>query len=175
MMDLSSKLNVAQLSDVLQYTDMRLDRPSKYVCAEAIALYEQNVLPEAEIHKLCEDTVHRKLYNPAATIVPQEYVKHFKETSKMVPIAYNAFKKQLTVVALTELDTNYEPLPGVKVFIFYVPIYIYFKRYVETYGAHEDLLKPPADTIFKMIIREATDMRAADITLSTNGLKGKSL
>lgn len=173
MMDLSSKLDVAQLNDITKYTEMRLDSPSKYACAEALALYEQNILPEHEIHKLCEDTVKQRLYNPAATIVPQEYIKHFKETSKLVPVAYNGLKKQLTVVALTEFDTTYEPLPGIKVFIFYVPIYIYFKRYIEAYGTHPDLLRLPARTVFNMILREAMDMRAADITLSTNGLSSR--
>lgn len=170
MLNLSGLLDVERISDVNAYTSLRLDNPSKYVCAEALALYEQRILPEEQIHKLCEKTVGRKLYNPASSIVPRDIVKHFKETSKMVPIAYNSYKKQLTVVALTELGDTYEPLTDVRVFVYYVPIYIYFKRYIEVYGNHPDLLPVPAKTIYSIIIQEATNLKAADITLSTNGL-----
>lgn len=170
MLNLSTILDVERIREVNQYTELRLNNPSKYVCAEALALYEQRILPEEEIHKLCEKAVRRKLYNPASSIVPRSIVKHFKETSEMVPIAYNSYRKQLTVVALTELGDTYEPLPGVRVFVYFVPIYIYFKRYLETYGSHPDLLPIPAKTIYSIIIQEATNLKAADITMSTNGL-----
>ena len=173
MLNLTSILDVAQMADVAQYTRLRLDKPEKYVCAEAIALYEQRMLPEEQIHKICENAVKRRLYNPAASIVPRELVKHFRETSELVPIAYNSFKKQLIAVALTELGDTYEPLPDVQVIVVYVPIYVYFKRYIETYGSHPDLLPVPAKTIYNIIIQEATDLKAADITLSTNGLNSR--
>lgn len=173
MLNLNTILDVSQIAEVNKYTELRLNRPSKYVCAESIALYEQRILPEEEIHKLCEQAVKRKLYNPASSIVPREIVKHFRETSEMVPIAYNSYKKQLTVVAITELGDTYEPIPGVKVFVVYVPLYIYFKRYIEIYGNHPDLLPVPAKTIYSIIIQEATDLKAADITLSTNGLNSR--
>lgn len=170
MLNLNTILDVEKIREVNEYTHLRLNNPSKYVCAEAIALYEQRLLPEEEIHKLCEKAVRRKLYNPASSIVPRSIIKHFKETSQMVPIAYNSYLKQLTVVTLTELGELYEPLPGIRVFVNYVPIYVYFQRYVEVYGSHPDLLPIPAKMIYDIIIQEATDKKAADITLSTNGL-----
>lgn len=173
MLNLSTILDVSVIAEVNKYTNLRLNKPSKYVCAESIALYEQRLLPEEEIHKLCEKAVKRKLYNPASSIVPREIVKHFRETSEMVPIAYNSFKKQVTCVALTELGTTYEPLPNTKVFIFYVPLYVYFKRYLEVYGSHPDLLPIPAKTIYSIILQEATELKAADITMSTNGLNSR--
>ena len=74
----------------------------------------------------------------------------------------------MSVVTITELGESYEPILGVKVIIYYVPLYIYFRRYVEAYGAHPDLLPIPAETIWSMIVKEAIDVHAADITLSTN-------
>lgn len=170
MLNLNTVLDVDRIAEVNDYTRLRLNDPSKYVCAESIALYEQRILPESKIHELCEKALKRKLYNPASSIVPRSIVKHFKETSSMVPVAYNAYKKQITVVALTELGEDYEPIQGQKVFIYYVPLYVYFKRYVETYGNHPDLLPIPAKMIYSIIIQEATELNAADITMSTNGL-----
>lgn len=170
MLNLSTILDVERIAEVNRYTELRLNNPSKYVCAEALTLYEQRILPEEEIHKLCEKAVARKLYNPASSIVPRNIVNHFKETSKMVPIAYNSYKKHLTVVALTELGNTYEPLSDIRVFVYYVPIYVYFKRYLEMYGNHPDLLPVPAKTIYSIILQEATNLKASDITMSTNGL-----
>lgn len=171
MLNLSTILDVSQIAEVNEYTRLRLDKPNKYACAEAIALYEQNILPEEKVHELCELTVKRKLYNPVPSVVPARLLKHFKETSKLVPISYDSYKKRLKVVTITENEETYEPIPGVKVEIIYVPIYIYFKRYVEAYGMHPDLLPIPAKTIYSIIIQEATDLKAADITISTNNLK----
>ena len=168
MLNLNGIVDVETMTKINDYTELRLNKPNKYLCAESIALYEQRILPEQDIYKLCQTACRRKLYNPATSVVPASILKHFKDTSDMVPVAYDALKKQVSVVTITELGESYEPILGVKVIIYYVPLYIYFRRYVEAYGAHPDLLPIPAETIWSMIVKEAIDVHAADITLSTN-------
>lgn len=169
MLNLNGMLDETQIQQINKYVALRLDKPSKYVCAEALALYEQRILPESKIHELCEQAVQRKLYSPATTAIPKAIAVQVERGSKMVPLSYNPLKKVLYCGALTELGVSHEPIPGVDVITVFIPIYLYFKRYTELYGQHPDLLPIPARLIYESIIQEASDLDAADITLSTRG------
>ena len=169
MLNLNGKLDVSQIQQVNDYVRLRLDDSSKYTCAEALALYEQRVIPESEIHRMCEQAVQRKLYSPVTTAIPKAIAVQVNRGSRMVPMSYNPLKKELGCGALPELGVRHEPIVGVDVITTFIPIYIYFKRYVELYGKHPDLLPIPAQLIYHSIVQEASDLGAADITLSTRG------
>lgn len=170
MLNLNGKLDETQIQHVIKYVQLRLNNPSKYVCAEALALYEQRIMPEGQIHKLCEQAVQRKLYSPVTTTIPKSIAVQVNRGSSMVPLSYNPLTKVLYCGALTELGVNYEPISGVEVVTVFIPIYVYFRRYTELYGQHPDLLPVPAKLIYEAIIQEASDLGAADITMSTRGM-----
>lgn len=170
MLNLNSILDESQILQVNEYTSLRLSDPRKYICAEAIALYEQRIIPEGKIHKMCEQAVRRKLYSPVTTAIPKDIAVQINRGSLMVPLSYNPLKKVLHCGALSELGVSHDPIPGVEIVTVFIPIYLYFKRYIELYGMHPDLLPVPAKTIYDSIVQEATDLDAADITMSTRGL-----
>ena len=170
MLNLNGILNLDQLMEVTEYTRLRIQDAKKYKCAEAVALYEQHLLPEREIISLCEKEYGGvKLETPSMTYVPPIFITQLRDNPRLVPVSYNKLTKELICAALPEFGTEYVPISGVNIKCVYVPIYLFFRCYVAVYGMHPDLLPIPARTMYDSIIQEAIDIGAADITISTVG------
>ena len=166
-MNLSTLLPAKVIQQVDSYVHMRLCNQDKFKTPWAIALYEQNLLPENQIHKLCEEEYGRKLYVPATTAIPNDVARYFRETN-VVPVAVNTFDKMISLAALPELGETFEPYPGYNCVVYYTPIYYYLGQYTHLYGKSPDLVRVPARNLFDMIIEEAIGKEAADITMSSS-------
>lgn len=170
MLNLNGILNLDQLMEVTEYTRLRIQDAKKYKCAEAVALYEQHLLPESEIISLCEKEYGGvKLETPSITYVPPNFVAQLRDNPRLVPVSYNKLKNELVCAALPEFGTTHVPIPGVEIKCVYVPIYLFFKSYIACYGIHPDLLPIPARTMYDAIVQEAVEVGAADITITTVG------
>ena len=168
MLNLNGIVDVETIHELDEYTDLRFVDKTKYLCAEALGLYEQKILSNEEILSICEQTMGQDLYVPVPSYIPNDILRHFRG-SAVVPVSYRPISGTITCVALPELGKDFMPFQGKKVDVLYTTIYNYFFEYVKQYGPHKDLQIVPAKQLLDSIIREAIGIGAADITLSSVG------
>lgn len=168
MLNLNGIVSVEVLNEIQEYISLRLADYRMYKEPEALALYEQRILPNEEIFALCEMSSEVDLYIPATSYIPDDIIMHFNG-SDVVPVSFSPMRGVVTCVALAEIGTKYTPLPNYKVDVQYTTIYNYFQEYVKQYGRHPNLLEVPAKQLIDSIVNEAITLGAADITISSIG------
>lgn len=168
MLNLNGILTVDLLQEVSAYTDLRLRDSMKFTQAEALALYEQRLLPNEEIWRLCEEAEKEDLFIPATSYIPSDIVAHFRG-SDVVPVSYSPMRRCITCIALKDIGESYQPMNDYEVVVVHTTIYNYFQEYTKQYGLHPDLLLIPAKQLMDGIINEAITLKAADITISSVG------
>lgn len=168
MLNLNGLVSVEIIREIDNYTELRLRNKNKYLCAEAIALYEQRILPNEQIYSICEETMQDDLYIPAPSYIPKNIIMHFKG-SDIVPVSFSPMRGVVTCVYLREIGTNYRPMENYTVELQHTTIYNYFQEYTKHYGPHPDLLEVPAKQLVDSIVNEGITIGAADITISSVG------
>lgn len=168
MLNLNGILPVDILQEVSAYTDLRLRDRQKFEACEAMALYEQKLLPNDTIISLCEEAAEEDLFIPPASYIPIDIIRHFRG-SDIVPVSFSPMRGVITCVALKEIGTSYKPIQNYTVEIVFTPIFNYFQEYVKQYGPHPDLLDVPAKQLIDSIVNEGISLGAADITISSVG------
>lgn len=168
MLNLNAVVTVDIMHEIAEYTALRISDSRKYICAEALALYEQNIIPSDQIFALCEEAMGMDLFIPAVSYIPTDLVMHFRG-SDVVPVSYSPASNTITCIALKEIGTRYNPLQYYKVNVVFTTIYNYFAEYTKHYGKHKDLLDVPGKQLLDSIVNEGIKIGAADITISSVG------
>ena len=168
MLNLNGLLSIEIIHEIDMYTDLRFRDKNKYKCAEALALYEQRILPNDEIFAICEAAEGTELECPPSSYIPDNIISHFYG-SDVVPISFSPMSGIIKCVALSEIGTKYNPISNYEVEIVLTPIYNYFQEYVKHYGPHPDILEIPARELIDSIVNEGIVLKAADITISSVG------
>ena len=173
MLNLNGILDVEIIHELAGYTKLRFKDPMKYKCAEVLGLYEQSLISNDEIFKICQDAVGHELFMPAVSYLPPKILNHFgnlrNNRSCVVPVSFSPGRGTINCIYLDELGTDYIPMDRYKVNLMPAPIYYYFERYVEDFGIHPDLNVVPSKTLFQSIVNEAIALEAMDITIETIG------
>lgn len=168
MLNLNGIVSVETIHEIDTYTDLRLRDKNKYKSAEALALYEQKILPNDQIFAICEAMEDVPLECPPTSYIPDNIIYHFYG-SDVVPVSFSPMSGIITCVALEEIGTGYPPIQNYDVEVIYTPIYNYFQEYTKQYGPHPDLLPVPARELIDSIVNEGIALKAADVTLSSVG------
>ena len=168
MLDLNGRIPVELIYELAEYTDLRLVDKTKYVCAEALGLYEQKLISNERIYELCIAAYGGdvELLMPAVSYIPDDIIRHFHQ-SDVVPVSYSPMRSIITCVALPEIGRSYLPISGYNVEVIDTTIYYYFEQYVKHYGIHPDLKEIPAKHLLDAIVNEGISLQAADITISS--------
>lgn len=168
MLNLNGIVPVETIHELMDYTDLRFKEKSNYACPEALGLYEQRLLPNDEILRLCEEDAGEDLYLPATSYIPMDIIRHFHH-SDIVPVSFSPMRNVITCIALPGHGENYVPLQKYTVNIVHTTVYNYFQEYTKHYGMHPDLSIIPAKNLLDSIVNEAIALEAADITISSVG------
>lgn len=168
MLNLNGLVPVETIHELEEYTNLRFKDKFKYACPEALGLYEQRLLPNEEILRLCEQQTSEDLYIPVTSYIPIDIIRHF-HGSDVVPVSYSPMRGVITCIALPEIGKNYIPIAGYTVSVLNTTIYNYFQEYIKQYGSHPDLCDVPAKHLLDSIVNEGIALGAADITLSSVG------
>lgn len=168
MLNLNGIVPVDVIHEISDYTNLRLRDKDKYKCAEALALYEQRIIPNDEIYSICEKALEDDLFIPATSYIPDNIIQHF-HGSDVVPVSFSPMRGVITCVALNEIGDKFNPIQNYDVEIQYTTIYNYFQEYVKQYGPHPDLLDVPAKILMDSIVNEGIALGAADLTISSVG------
>lgn len=166
MLNMNGIVPVEIIHELDSYTDLRFRDKREYVCAEALGLYEQRLIPNDTILELCEKAMGMSLDIPPTSYIPDDVIRHF-QTSDVVPVAYSPMSNRITCVALPEIGTKFLPYKSFDINIIFTPIYNYFQQYTKLYGRHKDLLIIPAKQLIDSIINEGISIGAADVTISS--------
>lgn len=170
MLDFAGIFPIDTQHQISTYTDLRFKDKSKYVCAEALCLYEQRFISVEEIIELCKKAyaITGKIYDiqvPIVSYVPDNIKMQFKDTGG-IPTSYSASEHKVMVSIIPEIEYNPIIVPGFEIETQIVPIFSYFTVYTRYYGMHPDLQEIPAKTLFDSIVDEAINIGASDITIS---------
>lgn len=169
MLNLSSKFKYDVIRDIDVYTTQRFKDKSSLRTPEALTLKEQGYANSTMIKQLSEEVLGHELFEPAQSYIPEDIIKIFEGTG-LVPVLYRPMLKEIIVVYLDELahdkDFSIQWLNVIKqptTFPYYISVY------TKLYGKHECLADVPAKTIFNSIVKEAIELGAIDITISSVG------
>lgn len=165
MLNLDGYLLSSKIKDIQEYTHLRFADRNVFKTPEALSLYEQNCLPAGQIKVLCEQVYGQELYEPKDSYIPEEIIR-FYEQSGYVPVNYQPMKKVIVLVYLLELPTVKKHFPNHSVICRPTTIYFYMQRYQKYYGVHRFLRDIPPKMLFDLIIKEAIEVSAIDITIT---------
>ncbi len=166
MLDINGIVPVDIIMELDAYTQLRFRDRFKYKCAEALGMYEQRLLPNDEILKLCEREMGMELQIAIPSYIPDDIIMKFLG-SPVVPVSFSPLRGVVTCLSLPELGRETPYLPEYEIEIINGTIYQYFSEYTKHFGPHPDILEIPAKQLLDSLVREAIELDAADITISS--------
>lgn len=170
MTTLTGKVSVTNLSLIREGTKLRFRNADEFKTAEALIAYEQRILEPDELLELCSKEYGEQLQAPSPSYIPSGLAQEFKPYN-CVPIRYDTREEKIYVGVLPEITKYIPDVRNITTVRVRVPIYYYVNLYTRYYGDPDFLyVLPPADKL-RMIIEEAVNLGAADITI-TNVAEG---
>lgn len=166
MLNLEGIFNYDEICDIRNYTNLRFNNAMQLKTPEALTLYEQKYITEDKIKKLCEQVYGYSLVEPLITYMPDTIIREF-QNSNLVPITYMPMINKIVAVYIPELKYKEVIIPNHDVEIVPTTIYFFLRMYQQYYGVHEILHEIPAKMLLDIVIKEAIEINAADITIST--------
>ena len=161
-------LNVAIINEISILTRSRFKRPQDFKHPEALIMHEQNYVTDDQLLKACMLDYDLRLETPKLCNVQAEVITNYAD-SNFIPIKIDDFKKEMHLMTIPEFagDTP-KPFMNYKVVKHFTTIYHFVNSYKRYYGIPSFLSDVPIKDLFTMVVNEAIDLRAADITLTTS-------
>ena len=170
MLNLTGIISATNQRLVESNTKLRFVDASKFRTPEALIVYEQRLMDEEDLLRLCSEEYGIPLEAPQPSFVPPELAAEFRGHN-CVPIAYDPREVCIMVGMLPEQEGYVPDVKGNMTTICKVPIYYYVQLFQRYYGEPDFLYTiPPADK-WNMIVEEGVSLGAADITV-TNVAEG---
>lgn len=162
---LEGLLSASQQALVSSSTALIFKDASKFKFPEALFLYEQSLLPDDKLFDLCQSAYRMPLYEPRIEYVPQEIIEKFRDKNVFV-ISFDTVSYTVILGTTPDFDHSEVLSYEYQTRLINVPLYYYVVNYTKQYGSPNFISQLPPLDLWKMIIREAVDLGASDITLS---------
>lgn len=175
MLRLTGYLTASEIDSVTEMTKLRFKDTSEFCTAEAVILHEQRMLEDDVINDLCMQAYYTalgplpedfKLETPQLSYIPTAIINRFAETC-VVPIRYHVASNTVIVGVLPENYNKPVIVQNYRVQKVRVPIYYYVNTYIKYYGNPDFLLPIPVVEKLNLVIQEAIQLGASDITMSS--------
>lgn len=175
MLRLTGYLTASEIDSVTEMTKLRFKDTSEFCTAEAVILHEQRMLEDDVINDLCMKAYYTalgplpedfKLETPQLSYIPTAIINRFAETC-VVPIRYHVASNTVIVGVLPENYNKPVIVQNYRVQKVRVPIYYYVNTYIKYYGNPDFLLPIPVVEKLNLVIQEAIQLGASDITMSS--------
>lgn len=173
MENLQGQLPASIQSLIQDAIKLRFKDPSMFRTPEALIIYEQHLMNEEELMKYLENVVYKeKLQTPKIGMINKDIIYHF-EDKKCIPITYSLTAKLVQVGVLPENKDMYiEEYKHTKIEKILVPLHWYIDNYTKMYGVPDFIFPLPEKDLFDLIVAEAVQRKAMDITISNQPDKG---
>ena len=168
MLNLAGKVSVEKARMVNDYTELRFENARLLQTPEAFALYENRFFNPEDIKKMCEEHYKVTLYEPVVSYIPKRIIDLFRN-SRAVPITYIPSEEKVIAVYVPEIGHEKVELQLEKAEYLQTTIYFYLSNWQRLYGKSPLLKVVPVKTLFSLVITEALEVGAADITISSAG------
>lgn len=174
MTGLAGVLSASNIALVRESTQLRFKNAYKFKTPEALVVYEQNLLADDKLLQLCSAEYGIQLETPEPHYIPKEIVDQYRGYN-CVPILYSTSEERIYVGVMPEnSDAHIPDIGNIEAVRVYVPIYYFVKLYTRYFGVPDFLYEiPPLDKL-NMIIQEAIDIKAMDVTI-TNVAEGATV
>lgn len=166
MHGLSGVLPATKLDLVKRLTSLRFDNPLSFKTPEALIIYEQHMMEEEKLLAMCSKEYGVELSTPSYAYIPKELTDEFRGKS-CVPIRYDTRNKVIYVGILPELEEFIPDVRHIRVEKVKVPIYYYVQLHVRHFGLPKFLKQLPIKDKVDLIVEEAVNLQASDITITT--------
>lgn len=167
---LIGKISAVDSSMIDQKTKLRFKDSSKFVTPEALIIHEQQIIPDDRLLEACQQEYNTILVTPTVRYIPREIILLF-EGLDIVVLDYDVAAGIITLGTIPEFR-------GIKAKLFsdqyilhlkLVPIYYYVELYTQQFGVPSFLAELPLRDKWDIIVQEALQLNASDITLTCNG------
>lgn len=165
-------LDVKDISNIQEYTSLRFKEPLRYRLANTFSMYEQGYLSDEELRAYSEEVTGLKFDLVFKSVLRDKIVNAFENTN-LVPFYVIESEHKIICGATPDISYTKPFIVNYEVEIKNITLYDYLTQYQELYGRHDILVKLPIKTVFDMVIKEAIDKKASDITISTLGNASK--
>ena len=171
MINLQSILSAQDQESVMKLTKLRFDIDADIKTPEALILHEQRMLSDNEIMNLCQKVyddigMPAKLCMPRVSYMPASLINKFAGMN-CIPINYSVQLNTVLVGVLPEMHSSVILVENYSVQLVDVPIFFYVKYYTKYFGQPKFLLPIPITEKADIIVNEALDLGASDITISS--------
>lgn len=170
MTGLTGILSSTNLGLVNEGTKLRFRDGSKFKTPEALLVWEQRMLPDEQLLKICEREYGHALETPTPAYIASELVQEFRGHN-CVPIRYDTREEKIYVGVIPEMQSYIPDVRNTTTVRVEVPIYYYVQLYERHYGPPDFLYPLPYADKFRIIVEEAISVGASDITI-TNVAEG---
>lgn len=153
MTGLTGVLSATNLSLVKENTKLRFQDASQFKTPEALIVYEQNMIEDDTLLRICSAEYGIQLQAPSPHYIPKELVEAFRGYD-CVPIRYDTRLETVYVGVLPELKKYIPDVKNLSTVCIDVPVYYYVKLYARHYGRPAFLCElPPMDKL-NMVVEE---------------------
>ena len=166
MLNLEGLFSYNEICDIQDYTNLRFYNAIQLKTPEAFALYEQKYMERNKLKEICEKVYGYPLIEPLITYMPDIIIKEF-QSSNLVPVTYMPMSNKIVAVYIPELKYQEVIIANHEIEIVPTTIYFFLYIYQQYYGTHEMLREITSKMLLDMVIKEAIEQNAADITIST--------
>jgi len=180
MNSLIGRLKSTMIDDINETTKLRFKNAEEFITPEALIVYEQQMLNKDVLLDLCIQEYARHpqysgviLTTPKITYVPAEIVEYFYDY-RVIVIDYNIETNTVILGTIPEFYNDKIIIDKYQIKKQLVPIYYYVEQYMRQYGEPDFLAKLPTIDLLHFIYREALNLGAADITITSTS-KGASI
>lgn len=163
------------ISDINEYARLRLKEDS-IITAEAVALDEQCIFDAETINAMCEKELGIKLYLYGETYLDKKYKEVFRDDPRVVLVDVNLNKTSATLLYVADLEKpsliEYSDFKEIK--LLPTNIAFFLKRWESVNKKkHPMILGIPTKMMFNILVKEAINMKASDMTFNMCSITNK--
>lgn len=166
--NLQGKLHTSTIDMVLEQTRAMFKDGHSIKAPDVLILYEQNILSKDTLDDLIERYYKDyEFYDFSYSWIPPDIASYFKDTD-FIPLRMDYGSNSIIVGTLPEYEHSDLPIIGTyKIVKKFIKLYEYVGAYIKLYGSNPPFILPiAARDLFDMIVKEAINLKAADITIS---------
>ena len=173
MNSLTGRLPSTIITDVQKATALRFRNPNDFVTPESLIIHEQRILDDEVLLDLCmQEYPGIILEAPHIPYIPKDIIDYF-EKFRVIVLDYEVNTKTVVLGTIPEFKDDVIIIDDFQYRKKLVPLFFYVDVYQRQYGEPDFLAPLPTIDLLHFVYREAINMGASDITITTTSKGAK--
>lgn len=166
MRAIKGKLTADEQSIIDNVVGIVFDNPRSFITPEALIIHQQRMMSDDDLIVAIEEEYGYELSTPPVLTVSKD-VHEFYRDIECIPIRVDNVGEVIHLAVVPELQPTFiPPFRGMSVELHSVPIHFYVEHHTDIYGIPKFIKPIPPKDVFDIIITEAINLGAADVTIT---------